>query len=213
MSKIRNVVVSCGIMLLLLAPGCAEKQAATGLEPLPTLSQADDPGDGMVFEPLLLVAGEDESALPGDAGAGIDPALRPATVWVSQTPVLETAEPHAMQRAFLVRGARINVLPDALAPEGYARVLLDDLETLGFVASKDIVLGEVEELLTFENSPFYAEPEAGAAPVATVALGTPVFALGSRGQWVEVLLPSGERGWMMAVDLAREADELTSARS
>ena len=48
---------------------------------------------------------------------------------------------------------------------------------------------------------------------ATLPVGTPLFVLESKANFVEVMLPGGERGWMLNTDLARDPEELTSGRS
>ncbi|MFH1811222.1 MAG: SH3 domain-containing protein [Pseudomonadota bacterium] len=228
MKTTRNTPFAILTGLLLLGAGaCSENHASPGVDTGPDALALQEEILDEVEQVLAPFDRDGDAAMPGMAIQAVDvipveprvepeaPAaedLMPGVIWVLQTGLKQTPQSSGTWNAALTRGQRLQVVKGSLTDSGFVRVMLPDLST-GFILADDVLVGEVEELFAFESSPLYAEPDAKATPKATLPLGTPLFVLDSQGNFVEVMLPGGERGWMLNTDLARDPEELTSARS
>lgn len=216
-------MVLCGSLITLSA--CTETRVVPATPPNPAM----DPME--IHREILQQAAEVEQtgpaeteqiAMAGDAAVSASQIaeeeseqpqeLHPGVIWVQQSALMATPSLGGSWKAALTRGARLSVVKESRTQNGFLRVVLSD-QTSGFVSETDVLLGDVEDLLAFENSPVYEQPDSRYPPKALLSIGTQLFALGTENEWVEVLLPSGELGWMLNTDLAREADELSAARS
>lgn len=204
------VSVVCTASIMLLGSACSENRLAQKVEPQPEVAQ--NTALGLAAEEVEIEEAWAALGLKIDQETESEPAgeRKPALVRVGQTALKEAPLADAAWKASLTRGARVEVVGQEV--DGHLQAVLADGST-GYVAAGDVIVGQVEELLAFESSPFFERPDSTSLPRLTVAMGTTIYAVDSRGPWVEVVLPTGERGWMLSLDLAREPDELQAARS
>jgi hypothetical protein len=127
--------------------------------------------------------------------------ITPAVVWAEQAAVREQATQVSLMMSVLVRGERVSVLGPADAEGGYVQVRMRNGAT-GYVKKQELLLGDIEQLYCYDNSPFFARPDSTTKPQDWLRIGTPAFMLASKGSWIEVMLGDGRKGWMLSSDLA-----------
>ncbi len=225
--KIRQLAI-LSTFTLLVAAACSDTQAGPSVQ-TPTLTELEF--EALVLDEVEQVLAPLDRADAASAGLAIqavdeiegreaaDPEpvveaedLMPGVIWVLQTGLKQAPQEMGTWNAALTRGQRVQIIKSSLTDNGYVRVQLSD-QSSGFILAEDVLVGEVEELFAFESSGLFSEPDSKTTPKATLPLGTPLFVLGTEGEFVEVMLPGGERGYMHHTDLARDPEELTAARS
>lgn len=217
MNKATLPILTGAALCLLLGAGCSDPVPVTMVEPpadaesllvIPGELAAPDPGD-----PPLAMEGEEVMAVEAEAAMRrleeeLDALqVNPAIVWIEQAAVREEPTPVGLMMTVLVRGERVSVLNDKAPEQGFVHVRMRNGAT-GFVKQEALLLGDVEELFCFDNSPFFTAPDSTAKPADWLRMGTPTFVLASKGAWVEVMLVDGRKGWMLASDLADDTTVL-----
>lgn len=153
---------------------------------------------------------EQERALV-ETDTGPIAATQKRMIWVAQASLWTEASEQSAWIDSLPRGYQVDAVKDSMK-NGFVRVMLNKHKS-AFVAAADLLPDDVEQVLAFDNSPIFDSPEQAQDPKTLLSKGTPLFALEVKEDWVLVMLANGEQGWMYKNDLARNAEELTEARS
>jgi len=228
MKKHTLTILAGSALCLMLGSSCDDPMSVTTVDP-PSgeASIILIPGD---LDPSMPkgppapegpVAAAGPAALPDFMEAEAEEAIRqleqeldalqitPAVVWAEQAAVREQATQVSLMISVLVRGERVSVLGATAAADaadaenGYVHVRMRNGAT-GYVKQQELLLGDIEQLYCFDNSPFFEKPDSTTKPQDWLRIGTPAFMITSKGAWIEVMLGDGRRGWMLSSDLAED---------
>jgi hypothetical protein len=216
MKKSRFNILAGTALCLTLVAGCDEPMPVTLIDPpsdgeaivlevpMDPAAPAEELGTARWLEGEELMVAEAEEAIRQLEHELDALQITPAVVWAEQAAVREQATQVSLMMSVLVRGERVSVLggTDQIDDEQvYVHVRMRNGAT-GYVKQQELLLGDIEQLYCFDNSPFFAKPDSTTKPQDWLRIGTPAFMIASKGAWIEVVLGDGRKGWMLSSDLA-----------